>query len=69
MEEVKYPGLVSEMARRGETYSDLGKILILSDSSISRRMSGEIEWSISEIGLICDHYQKNYYELFTKEEA
>ena len=55
---LKYPGLVSEMARKGDTYSDLGKLLILSDSSISRRMSGDIEWSIGEIEQICKHYRK-----------
>lgn len=64
METVKYPGLKSEMARRGDTNKTLSKLLELSEPSISRRLSGEVEWSIGEIELLCNHYEKDYYELF-----
>jgi transcriptional regulator with XRE-family HTH domain len=63
MKKVNYPGLIKEMAARGDTQETLGKILNLSKSSISRRLSGEIEWSIGEIETICNHYEKDAYEL------
>lgn len=63
-----YPDLRAEMARRGETHKDLAKLLFLDTSAISRRLSGEIEWSIGEIETICNYYKKNYYELFVKNE-
>lgn len=66
MEKVKYPGLAGEMAKRGDTQKTLSKLLGIPLSSVSRRMSGEIEWSISEIDKICEHYKKDYYELFKK---
>lgn len=64
MEEVKFPGLAAEMAKKGDTNKVLANLLKLSESSISRRLSGEIDWSIGEIETLCDHYSKNYYELF-----
>jgi len=67
MKKIMYPDIRGEMARHGETNNDLGKLLGVTSGSISRRLSGEIEWSISEIELLCKHYNKNYYELFTKE--
>ena len=67
MKKVKYPGLVGEMARRGETQEVLAKLLGLPRGSISRRLSGETEWSISEIDKICNYYKKDYYELFKNE--
>ena len=64
MKKIKYPGLVAEMARRGITQKDIGKIIGVPHGCISRRMNGEIEWSISEIETLCDYFQKDYYELF-----
>lgn len=59
-----YPELVKEMAQRGETQKELGKLLGIPGSSIGRRLIGEIEWSISEIDTLCKHFDKDYYELF-----
>ena len=64
MKIVKYPGLVAEMARRGEHQKTIAKLLGITLSAISRRFSGEVEWSISEIEKICDYYKKSYDELF-----
>lgn len=61
---VMYPGLVAVMASRGETHASLGKVLNLSTSAVTRRISGETEWSLGEIRTICNHYRKSYYELF-----
>lgn len=67
MKQVKYPELLGEMAKHGDTQRTLGKLLGITYSSVCRRMSGKKEWSISEIDKICEHYNKNYYELFKKE--
>lgn len=67
MKKVIYPGLVAEMAKRGETQEVLSKLLGLRRESISRRMTGKLEWSISEIEKICEYYKKDYYELFKKD--
>lgn len=64
MKKVKYPGLVGEIARRGDTQETLAKLLGLSTAAICRKFSGQREWSISEIEKICDYYNKDYYELF-----
>ena len=68
MKKVIYPGLVAEMAKRGETQEVLSKLLGLRRESISRRMTGKLEWSISEIEKICEYYKKDYYELFKEEK-
>lgn len=64
MKEKKYSGLRAEMAKKGHTQETLGKLLDIPTSSVSRRLSGEIEWSIGEIETICKFYKKDYYELF-----
>lgn len=62
--ECKYPNLLGEMARNGETQGTLAKLLGLSNPSITRRLTGEIEWRIWEVETICEHYKKDYYQLF-----
>ena len=44
MKKVIYPGLAAEMARRGDTQKVLAKLLNLPNASISRRLSGQLEW-------------------------
>lgn len=68
MKKILYPNLVAEMARHGESQRDLGAMLGLPHESICRRLSGKIEWSISEIDKLCEHYEKNYHELFKKND-
>lgn len=67
MKKLNYPNLSAEMARHGETQRDLATFLGKEYGAIWRRMTGQVEWSIGEIEKICKHYNKNYYELFTKE--
>lgn len=63
----KYPNIIIEMARNGETQERLGKILGLNRMTVGQKLMGNYDWSISEIEAICNHYQKNYYELFKGE--
>ena len=68
MKEIKYPGLVWEMVRHGETQKYLGELIGVSYASLSRRLSGISEFSINEIEKICEHYGKTYEELIKKGE-
>lgn len=61
---IKYPNLVAEMARKGDTQLVLAKLLNLTQASISRKLKGETAWSLEEVEKICEYYNKNYYELF-----
>lgn len=61
---VKYPKLVKEMADKGENQTVLGKVLGITQATISRKLSGKLEFSISEVEKVCDHFNKGYYELF-----
>ena len=68
MKKVVYPGLVAEMARRGDTLATIGKLIGVSATSVSRRMLGKQEWSIGEVDKLCEYYNKNYYQLFKDEQ-
>lgn len=64
MKELKYPELRGEMAKHGDTQKTLAKLLGTTYSSVSRRLTGKTEWSISEICKICNHYKRDFNELF-----
>ena len=68
MKNVKYPGLMGEMGKHGDTQRALAKILGITYSSVWRRLNGQKEWTISEVDKICAHYGKDYYELFKKND-
>lgn len=61
---VKFPNLVAEMARNGETQKDLAALLKTNKSTMSRKLNGKTEWTIGDIDIICEHYKKDYYQLF-----
>lgn len=61
---VKYPNLRAEMAKRGDTQKTLAELLGLTIATISRKLAGKVVWSLGEVDIICEHYGKNYYELF-----
>ena len=61
---IKYPNLIAEMARCGDTYTTLAELLGLSVSGVGRRLNGLVEWSKSEIDTLCDHYAQPYDYLF-----
>ena len=66
MKKIKDPELAGEMAKHGDTQKSIAKLLDLSIPSFSRRLSGEVDWSIGEIETLCKHYKKDYYELFKR---
>ena len=68
MKKILYPGLLAEMARHGDTQKSLAKILGITYASVCRRITGKKEWTIGEIEKICEHYDKDYYELFKNND-
>lgn len=65
---VMYPEIQKEMNRRGETQSDLAKILGLKVSSISRKLRGERQWTLEDAEVMCLHYSnREFWELFRKD--
>lgn len=67
VKKVFYPNLRAEMARHGDTLETLAKELDISVSSLSRRLSGEIGWSIDEANILCKRYQTPFEILFVKD--
>ena len=61
---IKYPNIVAEMARRGETRQTIADLLGVTFMTVCRKLSGKGEWTISEVEALCEHYNMNYYELF-----
>ena len=67
MKKYKYPEIVGEMAKHGDTQKSIAKLLGITYASVCRRLNGKSEFTISEIEILCDYYKKDYYELFKKE--
>jgi len=65
---VLFPEIISEMKKRGETQEDLGKLLDLDRSNISRKLNGEIQWTIGDIEVMILHYDKDFWELFRRNK-
>ena len=61
---IRFPNMLAEIARSGKTYQEIAELLNLSPSSFGRRLSGQIEWSKSEIDTLCDYFKKPYDYLF-----
>ena len=62
-----YPVLVTEMKKHKETQEALGKLLGVNRMTIGLKLMGKYDWTISEIDALCEHYKKDYYELFKGE--
>ncbi len=63
---VLFPEIAIEMAKRGENQQDLANLLQLDRTTVTRKLNGEIEWSIGDIEVMCLHYDKDFYVLFRK---
>jgi len=64
LEHIRYPNLLAEMKRSGETQDNVASLLNLSRTTVNWKISGKSEWTISEIEILCEHYKKDYYDLF-----
>lgn len=62
----KYPNLVNEMKENKDNISDLAKLLKVTPQTISSKLADVREWTIGEIEILCNYYEKDYYYLFKK---
>lgn len=65
---ILFPEIDKEMKRRGETRKDLARLLELDISQITRKLNGDIQWSIGDIEVMVLHYNKDFWELFRKNK-
>lgn len=63
---MKYPNLRAEMARRGYTLDDVGKIIGVSGGAVSHKLNGKRDFDIVEVKKICEHFQMSFEELFNE---
>ena len=63
----KYFTLQSEMIKNNESQKDVGKLIGITPNAVRNKLDDKNEWTINEIDILCNHYNKNYYELFEKE--
>lgn len=63
---VKFPNLVAEIARRGETQKSIAKLLGVSEPTIGFKLKGKTDWTIGEVEQLCKYFGKDYYQLFIK---
>ena len=61
-----YKELKAEMVRHGDTQSDIGEYLGLTQPAISSRFKGITPWTIREIEMLCHKYKRPFEELFKK---
>lgn len=63
----KYFTLQTEMLKNKESQEDVGKLIGITANAVRNKLDDKNEWTINEIEILCNHYNKNYYELFVKE--
>lgn len=66
---IKYPNLKFVMLKHNEKNIDVIKLIGSSYFKFGRKMSGELEWTLSEVKTLCEHYGKDYYYLFEESEG
>jgi len=64
---IKYVTLFNLMRENDESQSYLARLLNITPQTISKKLVGDTEWTISEIDTLCNHYNKDYYELFKND--
>lgn len=62
---MKYYNLKKVMDERGEHLKDIAKVINKSIGQTGQKVNGHCDWTISEVKAICEHYDKDFYELFT----
>lgn len=65
---VIYPKLEAKRAYHGETAHDIAAVLGVSDDSARRRLRGEVEFDLSDIEKLMNHYESTFEELFGRGE-
>ena len=60
----KYRKLSAQMVLKGDRQEDLADYLQMSLTWLNRKLSGDREFTLSEIKQICKRYKKTFEELF-----
>ena len=68
LKELVYPNLYAEIMRNGEKQQDIGNLLGIAKTTVNHKLSGKYDWTISEIETLCNHFKKDYYELFKRKD-
>lgn len=68
MKNLLFPELIGEMAKRGENQTTLAELLGITTGSINNKMAGKTKWTISEMALISNYYNRDKEELFKRNE-
>lgn len=69
MKNTIYPELVNQMKLHNENLMDISKLIGLNfREQTCRRLTGETEFTISEVEILCKHYSMDFYELFKRKE-
>lgn len=68
MKKEKYPRLIAEMEKKKETRKDIAMLIKKDPSQVSRRLKGEIGWTIPEAKKLVRHYKVNFLKLFEEGE-
>ena len=64
---IKYVTLFNLMRENDESQSYLARLLNITPQTVSKKLVGTTEWTIGEIDTLCNHYGKDYYELFKND--
>ncbi len=63
----KYPEIISELRKNAESQQHLADFLGINVLTLRKKMLCKTQWNIGEIDKICEHFGKDYYELFKRE--
>lgn len=56
--------LAQKMTSCGMTQKDLAEKMFMTKSAINRRMTGSVDWGVSEVKLLCNIFGCTFEELF-----
>lgn len=62
--ERKYSNLRVAMCKHGDTQYTLAEVLHISQSAVNNRLTGKTPWTIREIKILCQRYNKPFEVLF-----
>lgn len=68
MKNLLYPELIGEMAKHGDNQKTIGDLLGLTRTAINNKMAGRSKWTLSEMIVISNRYNKVPEELFKINE-
>lgn len=66
IEKPKFPKLAGKIAEIGATYSQVAVAIGMTPSMFSKRMSGEIDFDLSEVLCLMDFLGSSFDDLFSQ---